>query len=413
MSRRKEIIRLPSTHRRMISTTVAALLLFSMAAQTGLLSASAAGPASGSNSPFIDQELTGLTWDGKEFIGTYGTTNVPLINISLDGRRVTPFATSFIGKDEVYVAVGDGKAGFPSGYFYVSSDLDIYVIDPNGSNLKVFSSPPGASRISYVTFDTVGSWGYSMLALDDNGLLWSIASNGTARVLDNFSNFGTGPLLKPEGIAVASQSFGSLAGYLFITLEGAERIVAIPPGNSSKVMTLYHFTKEEPERIIQIQPQSDLYAAEFDSGTMLRVPAANFTNYIGSLLVITEGENEPNGTLNVLRQSGNNVTVTRIGSVTGAPHFEGVSWVPTSAQPTTSESTTTTTTTTTGMTTSSSTVTATPPPAISSQQQQGGGGGGGAGATSLTTFLGAAAVIVFVVVVILAAFLVSRRGRRR
>jgi hypothetical protein len=374
---------------------VAALLLSSMAvAQVNRLSASTSQPLDAANSVFIDKGLTGLTWDGKEFIGTYGTANVPLINISLDGHTVTPFAPSFAGKDEVYVAIADGKAGFPSGDLYVSSDLNIYVIDPNGSNIRVFSSPPGAGRISYVAFDTVGSWGYSLLALDDNGLLWSIDSDGAAKVVDNFSNFGTGSSLKPEGIAVAPQSFGALGGYLFITLEGAERILAVPPNNSSKVMSLYHFRNEEPERVIQIRPQSDLYVAEFDSGDIVRIPAANFSNYIGSLLVITEGENEPNGTLNVLQPSGSNVTLTRIELVPGAPHFEAATWVPTSAQLVGNQSITTTTTMAA---------------AQSSSTQQGGGGT----TTSLATLVVGGAVVVVVVIVVLAALLVSRRAKKK
>jgi len=282
-------------------------------------------------SPVIAKGLTGLTWDGKEFIGSYGIDNVPLVNISLDGRKVTSFAPSFTGKDEVYAALSAGKAGFPAGYLYANFDPSIYEIDPTGGHVRVFSSPPGASRISYVAFDMVGTWGYLLLALDDNGLLWSIKSDGTAKVLQNFSNFGKGGGLKPEGIAVAPQSFGALGGYLFITLEGAERILAIPPNDTSKVLTLYHMTNEEPERVLQIQPQSDLYVAEFDTGAILRVPAANFSNYVGSMLVITEGENEPAGTLNVLQPAGNNITLTRIMSVPANPHFEGASFVPSSS----------------------------------------------------------------------------------
>ena len=350
---------------------VALLLLASTAAQVGHLSASS--QALETSSVFIAKGLTALTWDGKQFISSYGITNVPLVTVSLDGKTVKPFAPSFVGKDEVYVAISEGKAGFPAGYLYVNFDPSIYVIKPDGSSVQLFSSPQGAQRISYVAFDTVGSWGNALLALDDNGLLWSIDSAGAAKVLDNFSNFGKGATLKPEGIAVAPMSFGALGGYLFITLEGAHRILAIPPNNASKVMTLFQFDAEQPERVIQIPPQSDLYAAEFDTGNMLRVPAANFSNYVGSLLVITEGEVEPFGSFNVLQPAGNNVTLTRIGMVAASPHFEAAAWVPTAASA--------------GNLTSIS--------------------GGGIATPVLA---GGAALLVAVVV--LAVFLVSRRGRR-
>jgi hypothetical protein len=202
-----------------------------------------------------------------------------------------------------------------------------------------------------VAFDTVGTWGYVLFALDDNGLLWSVTSDGTAKVIGNVSVFANEQSsrlgLKPEGIAVAPRSFGAYGGYLFVTLEGAGRILAVPP-NDTKVMPVVMMPGEEPERVLQIPAASDLYLAEFDTGARLRVPAANFSNYVGSLLVITEGENEPNGTLTVLQPAGNTITTTRIGAVTGRPHFEGASFVPTTASATGTQSMTTSESTTAG-----------------------------------------------------------------
>src|SRR5882672_12261898 len=96
------------------------LLLTSTVAQTSKLGASSS--ALDANYVTIDKGLTGMTWDGKEFIASYGISNVPLINVSLDGQKVTPFAPKFVGKDECYAALSQGKAGFPAGYLYVNSD---------------------------------------------------------------------------------------------------------------------------------------------------------------------------------------------------------------------------------------------------------------------------------------------------
>lgn len=363
--------------------TVAAallLILFSAGAQSSQLSASSRALAM--SSVTIDKSLTGMTWDGKEFISSYGISNVPLINISLDGHKVTRFAPSFVGTLEVYAAVSQGKAGFPDGYLYVNSGSSIYEISPNGSSVRLFSSPPGASRASYVAFDMVGTWGNVLFALDDNGLLWSIKSDGTAKVLENFSSYANAQSsqsggLKPEGIAVAPQSFGVYGGYLLITLEGAGKVLAIPPNDTSKVTTLAQLPGEAPERVIQIPPKSDLYLAEFDAGAMVMVPAANFTNYVDSMLVITEGENQPSGTFNVLQATGNNITMTRIGSVAGNPHFEGASFVPTAASVALTQS------------------------ATSSESTTAGG---------VPTATLSAGVALLVAVAVLAVFLVSRRG---
>jgi len=305
-----------------------AVVLIAMFVLSGVLARADSSPAA--TGPVIAKELTSLTWDGKEFIASYGEAKAALLNVSLDGQRVVSFAPNFSGKDEIYAAVSQGDAGFPKGYVYVSSDLSIYEFTPTGSSSRLFSSPPGASRISYVAFDTVGTWGYLLFALDDNGLLWSITSDGTANVLENFSNFGQGQGLKPEGIAVAPQSFGGFGGQLIITLEGATRVLAIPPNDTSKMVTIAQLPGEEPERVLAIPPQSDLYVAGWVTGTTYRMPAADLSKYVGSLIVITEGENEPFASFTVLQATGDNVTKTRIGTVPGSPHLEGASFVPSS-----------------------------------------------------------------------------------
>ena len=309
---------------RLGAATAVLLILFS----SGTHAFALAGPNPAVlKSVFIAKELTGLTWDGSEFIATNGTTNVPLVKVSLDGKTVAPFAPSFVGKDEVYIAISQGQAGFPAGYLYVNSDPSIYQISPNGSSVRLFSSPPGASRIAYVAFDTVGTWGNLLFAVDDNGLLWSIKSDGTAAVLDNFTtDFGKG--LKPEGIAVAPQSFGAYGGDLIVTLEGVGRVLAIPPGDPSVWTTIATLPGQAPERVLTIPPQSDLYLAGFDTGNMSMVPAANFTSYADAMLVVTEGETEKLGTFNVLQASGGQVSLTEIGAVDFRPHFEGAAWVP-------------------------------------------------------------------------------------
>lgn len=281
--------------------------------------------------PSHPKDLTSLTWNGTEFISSYGVSSVHLATVSLDGKTVHPFAPSFVGKDEVYVAVSNGTGGFPVGYF-INSGKYIYEISPTGDKVSLFSSPPNASRISYLAFDTVGSWDHVLFAMDDNGLLWYITSNGIAIILENFSNFSNTQSsqlggIKPEGLVVAPMSFGNYGGYLFVTLEGAERILAISPHDPSNVIPIAQLNGE-PEHILVIPPQSDLYVAKSISGTTYKMPAANLTGYVGSLIVWTEGEEEPSGLFIIIQASGNNITTTTIGTVPGSPHFEGGSFVP-------------------------------------------------------------------------------------
>jgi hypothetical protein len=358
-------------------TQALAVVLAAMFALSGTTARADSSP--GVSGPVIAKQLIGLAWDGKEFIASCNETNTRLLNVSLAGRRVVPFAPGFSATKEVYLAVSQGDAGFPRGYLYVSAGLSIFEFTPTGSSWRVFSSPPGASRISYLAFDTVGTWGYALFALDDDGLLWSITADGAAKVLEKFSNFGQGQRLKPEGITVAPMSFGSFGGQLIIALQAADRVLAIPPDDARNVVTIAQLPGEEPERVLMIPPESDLYVASWVNGTTYRVPAADLSRYVGSLMVITEGELEPFSSFTVLQATGDNVTKTRIGTVPGSPHLEGAAFVPSSLA---------------GGATSSSN----PPPAAPDI---------GVSATTIGLILGVAAVA------ILATALRFKRGRSR
>jgi hypothetical protein len=302
----------------------------------GILLVSNASAQTSTSPIFVKKELTGLAWTGGEFIASYGENVSYLLNVSIDGKTITPFAPSFSGLNETYIAFSDAGAGFPKGLLYVSSEQHIYEISPSGDAFRIFSSPPGASRIGYLAFDRVGTWGHDLLAVDDNGLLWSVAANGTAKVIENF---GAGQ--KPEGIAVAPLTFGGLGGYLVICLEhGTTRVVAIPPNDTGKIITLAQFPGEEPERVLSIPPNSDLFAAKWTDGTIVRVPAANLSKQAGSLLVITEGDVSATGSITVLNAVGQNVTQARIFEETDHPHFEGADFVQSGGSPPSTNATT-------------------------------------------------------------------------
>lgn len=277
-------------------------------------------------SPFIANQLTNLTWNGTEFIVSSGETTSYLYTVGLNGSGVQPFAQSFIGDQEIYAAISDGNGGFPPRHVYVSSGNAIYQMDARGDQWRLFSMPAGASRIGYLAFDRVGSWGNELLAVDDNGLLWSISANGTATIIKDF-----GPNLKPEGIAVAPANFGSFGGYLFVSLETGPSVVALSPSNPENVHTIVQFPGEEVERILSIPNASDLYVAQLDRGVIFRVPATNLSSYVGMLLVITEGDSKPNGSMNVLMPAGNNISKKTIYVQENHPHFEGADFVPVSS----------------------------------------------------------------------------------
>jgi len=308
------------------------LLIFAV-----LASASTVSYAHSASSGYIDLEQSpfaplsravGLAWTGDGFIASdrANLSAAELVMISADGKSVTPYVPSFKtvgGSMEDYIAVSDGREGFPMGYYVLSFD-SVYRIDPKDNSVSLFSTPEKGQQMSYVNFDGVGTWGFQLLSLYQNGDVWSINSTGSATKI---ASVGRGQ--NPENVVVAPMTFGSFGGDLIISEEiGNHSVLAISPANRTEEITLARFPAEAPERVIVLQKNSDLYIGQYDKGTITRFPASDFATYTSttSLLVITEGESGQNGSMDLLTASGNNVSVTTI-FLQNNPHFEAAVFV--------------------------------------------------------------------------------------
>jgi len=271
------------------------------------------------------QKPVGLTWTGSALIASYRDSVTKLVSIGTDGV-VQPFATSFSGKGEVYLAVSHGRAGFPSGDLFLSSGDSIYEVDALGNAPKLFSVPSPGLTLEFVAFDDEGAWGYKLYAITADGGLWSVNSTGRATLVTSL-----GANQVPEGIVVAPPTFGAYAGYMLVSRENSHDLVAISPVTPGAITTIARIPGEAPERIMTVPSYSDLYIAKYDQGVIVRIGAGNFSSYLGSVLVITEGEAGQTGSISILRPAGNTVNVTRIFEETASPHFEGAAFVPVGA----------------------------------------------------------------------------------
>ncbi len=268
----------------------------------------------------------GLAWTSSEFIASSRNGETKLVTISLDSKTVKPFAPSFVGEGEVYIALSHGKAGFPEGYIYVSSGNSIYAIDPSGSDVKLFSTPYEAMGLGYIAFDTVGTWDNLLYAVNFNGLLWSIDSGGNANLLVDLGND-----LLPESIVVAPEDFGDFGGDLIISLEMGRKVIAISKDDPSQVTVLAEFPGESPERVLVIPADSNLYLAKYEENVVVEIPANQFSDYVGGLVVITEGEYGEQGSITLLLADGGVITIIKMAEGIENPHFEGAVFAPTSA----------------------------------------------------------------------------------
>src|SRR3989441_2762787 len=264
-----------------------------------------------------------VTWTGSAFISSSRDGVTKLVKVDTSDS-VQPFATSFTGAGEVYVAVSPGQAGFPAGELFLCSGDSVYEVDSSGASAKLFSTPAKGTTINFLAFDSDGSWGFLLYALGTGGQLWAIDSNGRANLVTNL-----GGNLTPEGISVAPSAFGNYAGDMLVSMEGSHSVVAIPKSNPSNFTTVANFPGEAPERVMLIPANSDLFLAKYDQGVIARMNSSAFSNYAGSLLVITEGEAGQTGSINVLKAAGGNVTVVKVFQDPASPHFEGAAFVPT------------------------------------------------------------------------------------
>ncbi|MDA4111773.1 MAG: hypothetical protein OK439_04495 [Thaumarchaeota archaeon] len=315
--------------RRLLSLIVLSTLLLSfVTVPYPIVNAASSGVFEIPQSVFAKlQRAVDITWNGESFIGSdrANLSSAKLVSIGTNGS-VTPFAPSFTtnnGTMEDYAALSQGKAGFPLGYYFVLSFDSIYKIDLSGNNVQLFSTPVKNQQLSFIAFDSVGTWGYNLLALYSNGMIWSISSNGSS---SEVADVGTNQ--NPECVTVAPPSFGSYGGYLIVSEEiGNHSIVAISQTNKSLVF-LARFPAEAPERVFPIVPSMDLYVGKYAQGVIEKYPASDFSNFSSSsMLVITEGENGQNGSIDILTAKGGNVTSVPILLENGT-HFEGATYAP-------------------------------------------------------------------------------------
>src|SRR5439155_4337550 len=130
------------------------------------------------------------------------------------GMPLRPFAAMPRQVEETRCRLSPGAHGFVAGDIYCHSpDNKIYRISPDGKTVTVFATlPPAARSDGALTFDTVGAFGYALLAATGRsggttpggGSVFAIDPRGTMRRVGSYHTPGGA-----DEIAVAPASFGS------------------------------------------------------------------------------------------------------------------------------------------------------------------------------------------------------------
>lgn len=267
----------------------------------------------------------GLEFNGEVFILSSSPEKVTLKTVSLDGSVVKDFAPVFSSEGEVYIAVSPGLGGFPEGYIYVNSADMIFEISPDGTRAQSFSQPLPGNSVMYLAFDKVGTWGHQLLAVNGNGVVWTVDPSGVATRVASL-----GDDMFPESITVAPIDFGVIGGYLLVSEEWGSKINAISPEPGHEVSILASFPGEPLERILFVPPSSDLFINKYEENFMFTLSHIYLQDYVGALLVISEGEYGAPASIYAISppQSGSEeFVITPIETDIPGPHFEGAVFV--------------------------------------------------------------------------------------
>src|SRR5437879_4196950 len=121
---------------------------------------------------------------------------------------------------ERYIAISPGLGGFLAGYVYVTVGKNTYQITADGSKVTRFvtipSMPNGETGI---TFDTVGTFGYSMILTDRRGPIWTVDSTGNATEICDVGKQIEGPMVAPT-------SFVPFGGQIIMGSEFIDQVLA-------------------------------------------------------------------------------------------------------------------------------------------------------------------------------------------
>ncbi len=296
----------------------------------------AAGPSLGFTT-FVhtDLKLGQVLWTGHEFL--YVSENTGVIEAAdARGLGARPWATFEPGGEETRCVPAPARY-WPEGIYCHTPDNRILRFARDGTGMTVLARLPGAVSDGALAFDTVGRFGYPLLAAtggsgSDGGEVYAVRRDGQARLVGHYPGPGGA-----DEVAIAPATFGTAGGALLLAIDqsavsgrllavdrrGAVRVVAAALGNGANPIAVVAPT---PKRRAAGSPAAGLYVADTASQDVLFAPAARFRAYPNAVVVGTE----LTGAFWIVRPRGKGFQV--LAANTGLPsrayNLEGAVYVP-------------------------------------------------------------------------------------
>ncbi len=264
--------------------------------------------------------LTDIVWTGTRFLYVDNTTN-RVSATGPSGSPLTPFAAMPRQVEETRCRPSPGAHGFAAGDIYCHSpDNKIYRLSPDGKRVTLFATLPHVARSDgALAFDTVGAFGYTLLAA--TGRSGSVRPGGGAVfTIDPAGKVGrVGVYNNPGGtdeIVVAPPSFGSAGGQALLAVDAGKSGAMVAMDAHGRARTLLTLP-DGPNPIVALTPGQairasaalpGLYIADTLSRAVFVMPAAELAPYKGAVVV----GSEMRGLFWTVRPHGHDFTATEL-----------------------------------------------------------------------------------------------------
>jgi hypothetical protein len=245
--------------------------------------------------------LTDVLWTGSRFLYVENTTN-EIYASGPKGKRIQHFASLPDVVEETRCRLSPGSHGFPAGFVYCHSpDGTIYRVSADGKSVVAFAHLPAPTATDgALAFDTVGAFGYRMLAATGRsgdpkaggGTVYAIDRAGSVTRLGDYPGPGAA-----DEISIAPRSFGTASRLLLIPVDGgsegtlqamdpsgrARTLVDLPDGPNPLVVV----PQPDPHRRAK-QPPAGLYVSDTTTRAVSFAPASMFAQFRGEVIVGSE-----------------------------------------------------------------------------------------------------------------------------
>jgi hypothetical protein len=223
------------------------------------------------------------------------------------------------------------QAGFTPTDVFITEGQNIYKYSPANPGLGIqFFAQVGCpfSDHSSLTFDKVGTFGFNMIVVCENGPIWTVDGTGT---VVTFIASTTNPqhlaATHPEGPAVAPMSFGPLGGQILVADEDTNQVEAIKNNNDGTYTVTYDAFSwgpsayKSPENVNVIPNSPCTFGCEstgpgaffqmiYDQNAVIYYAQSDFAGLGGNVLVTTEGNPPTNPASGTLLVTFNGTTYT-------------------------------------------------------------------------------------------------------